>query len=64
MADFGPEILRILRTNGCLFVRHGMGDRSIWYNPLTCGNRTLDSNAKSRYLANTIMKQAGTEHRF
>ena len=36
-ASFTPDILRLLRTAGCTFVRHGKGDHDIWFSPITVG---------------------------
>jgi HicA toxin of bacterial toxin-antitoxin, len=35
MADYLPEVKRILRANGCYFHRQGKGDHEIWYSPTT-----------------------------
>ena len=62
--NFNPEIIRIVKENGCYFVRHGKGDHDIWYSPITNRTFTIDGNIKSRMLANAIMKQSGIKHHF
>jgi predicted RNA binding protein YcfA (HicA-like mRNA interferase family) len=57
-------VLRLLRENGCAFVRHGKGDHDIWFSPITNRHITVDGRIKSRHTANAIMKQAGIDHRF
>lgn len=59
MAGFTPELKRILRANGCHFVRQGRGDHEIWYSPHSRLNFTVDGNIKSRHTANAALKQAG-----
>jgi len=62
--NFNPEILKLLRENGCLFVRHGKGDHDIWYSPITKRTFTVDGDIKSRMTANAVMKQSGIGHHF
>jgi len=64
MADYERAVRKILRENGCYFVRRGKGDHDIWYSPHTNQNFPVDSKVKSRYIANTIMKQSGIAHKF
>lgn len=64
MADFAPELKRILRENGCYFVRHGRGDHDIWHSPINSRNFTVDSEIKSRHTANAVLKQAGLPKQF
>jgi predicted RNA binding protein YcfA (HicA-like mRNA interferase family) len=64
MADFTPDVRRMLRDNGCAFVRQGKGDHEIWHSPITNRNITVDGKIKSRHTANAILKQAGIEHKF
>ena len=35
MADYSPDVKRVLRANGCYFHRQGKGDHEIWYSPIT-----------------------------
>ena len=64
MSDFAPELIRLLRENGCRFIRHGKGDHDIWFSPKT--NRTLvvDGKIKSRHTANGVLKEAGIKKAF
>lgn len=64
MADYEKKVRRVLKDNGCTFVRHGKGDHDIWYSPITNTNVTVDSTIKSRYTANEIMKQSGINYKF
>ena len=63
-ASFTREVKRILLDNGCKTVRQGKGDHEIWYSPISERNFTVDNSIKSRHTANTIMKQAGINHKF
>jgi hypothetical protein len=64
MASYTPEVIRILRDYGCTSVRKGKGDHEIWHSPITNRNFPVDSNIRSRYWANIILKQAGIEKKF
>ncbi len=64
MAEYEKKVRKILKKNGCVFVRHGKGDHDIWYSPISNKNVTVDSKIKSRHTANAIMKQSGINHHF
>ncbi|MDO9295503.1 type II toxin-antitoxin system HicA family toxin [Bradyrhizobium sp.] len=64
MADFTPEVKRILKENGCWFVRQGNGDHEMWKSPISNRSFPVDSKIKSRHTANGIMKQAGLPKAF
>lgn len=64
MAEYEKKVRKILKQNGCTFVRHGKGDHDIWYSPKTNINFTVDSKIKSRHTANAIMNQSGTNYHF
>ena len=64
MGDFAPDVKRILKANGCYWLRSGKGDHEIWYSPISKRNFTVDSKILSRHTANAIMKQAGLEKQF
>jgi len=64
MAEYEKKVRKLLKENGCTFVRRGKGDHDIWYSPVTKRHITVDSKIKSRYTANAIMQQSGIEHRF
>ena len=55
----GRELKRILRANGCIFVRHGKGDHEIWHSPITDRHFTVDASTRKRFTANAVLKQAG-----
>jgi hypothetical protein len=64
LADFAPELKRMLREHGCRFERPGKGDHEIWFSPLTGRRFTVDSKIRSRHTANAVLKQAGLPKRF
>jgi len=64
MADFEKAVIKILRENGCYFIRRGKGDHSMWYSPITKQSFPIDGKIKSRHTANDIMKQSGISHKF
>ena len=64
MAEYEKKVRKKLLEFGCSFVRHGRGDHDIWYSPVSKINFTVDGKIKSRFTANTIMKQAGIEFHF
>lgn len=63
-SGFGKELKRLLKENGCYFVRPGKGDHQIWYSPISKINFTVDNNPKSRHTANKTLKDAGIEKAF
>jgi len=64
MANFRPDVERILRAAGCYFKRHGKGDHDIWHSPKNDRSFTVDHTIKSRHTANIILKQAGLPKHF
>lgn len=60
--NFAPELKRLLREAGCRFERPGKGDHEIWYSPITEVRFTVD--AKIKYTANGVLKQAGLPKKF
>ena len=64
MANFTPYLLKLLRENGCNFIRHGRGDHDIWWSPITRRNFVVDGKIKSRHTATAVLKQAGIEKKF
>ena len=63
-ASFTPEVKKVLKKNGCVFVRSGKGDHEIWYSPISLRNFTVDGKILSRHTANAVMKQAGVALKF
>jgi len=64
MADYSPQVKRILRDKGCYFHREGKGDHEIWYSPISKRYFPVDSKILSRHMANVILKQAGIPKAF
>jgi len=64
VAGFTGPLKKILKSNGCYFVRQGKGDHEIWYSPITRLHFPVDSDIKSRHTANAVLKQAGLEKQF
>ena len=64
MSDFGKDVRKLLKQNGCYLVRQGKGDHQIWYSPLSDLNVTVDTKIKSRHTANAILKQASIDIKF
>lgn len=64
MANFTPEVKRILRANNCTFDRQGKGDHEIWYSAITNRKFPVDHEIKSRHTANAVLKQAGIPKAF
>lgn len=64
MGDFPPDVKKILKANGCYWVRPGKGDHEIWFSPITKRHVTVDNKILSRHTANAIMKQAGLGKQF
>lgn len=58
------QIVALLKTHGCTFVRSGRGDHEIWHSPITDRNFTVDGKCMSHHTANAVMKQAGIDHHF
>ncbi|MBI2368319.1 MAG: type II toxin-antitoxin system HicA family toxin [Deltaproteobacteria bacterium] len=51
MADYSPEVKRILRASGCYFHRQGKGDHEIWYSPKTNRYFPVDPSTRAPALA-------------
>ena len=64
MAEYEKRVREQLDQNGCSFKRHGKGDHDIWFSPLNNHTFPVDSEIKSRHMANKIMKQAGIDYHF
>ncbi|MBQ3930669.1 MAG: type II toxin-antitoxin system HicA family toxin [Firmicutes bacterium] len=63
MAEYERRVREIIGSFGCFFIRHGKGDHDIWFSPITNRNVTVPVKIKSRYTANAILKQCGTDKR-
>ena len=64
MAEFEKAVRKVLKEQGCYFVRHGKGDHDIWFSPITNRNVVVAVKIKSRDTANAIMKQSGIDYHF
>jgi len=64
MADYVPDVKRILRASGCYFHRQGKGDHEIWYSSITNRYFPVDNKILSRHTVNGILKQAGLPKEF
>jgi hypothetical protein len=64
MADYSPEVKKILRENGCCFDRAGKCDHEIWFSPITNRKFPVDHKILSRHTANAVLKQAGIPKAF
>ena len=64
MADYAPEVKRILRTSGCHFERQGEGDHEISDSPISKRRFPVDSKILSRHTANAVLRQAGLPKSF
>ena len=64
MADFGPQVRKLLTESGWELRRQGKGDHQIWWDPKSGAKVTIDHKIKSRHTANGITKQAGLGKRF
>lgn len=58
-ASFTPQLIHLLQSAGCRFIRPGKGDHQIWYSPMTKVHFPVDSKILSRHTANGVLKQAG-----
>ena len=59
MADYTRQVKKILKDNGCTFVRYGKGDHERWYSPIINSNFSIDGKIESRVSANKQLKDAG-----
>ena len=64
MKEYGKATRKLLKDNGCYFVRQGKGDHEIWYSPITGRNVSVDGKIYPRHTANGILKDAGIKERF
>lgn len=64
MASLYRDLIKILKANGCYFLRSGKGDHEIWFSPLTNKTLTLDRGTKSRHTINAILTEASLPKNF
>jgi len=58
------DLVEILQSAGCEFLKQGKGSHEIWQSPLNNGHFAVPSNISSRKLANQILKEAGLPKAF
>jgi predicted RNA binding protein YcfA (HicA-like mRNA interferase family) len=58
------DLMAILSTAGCVFVRQAAGSHEIWFSPISNQRFSIPANISSRKLANNILKQAGLPKAF
>jgi hypothetical protein len=65
MSSYTPRLKKILKAHKCYLLRQGKGDHEFWYSPVNGNKSVVDSNIRSRDVANVVLKQAGiTDERF
>ncbi len=64
MDGYTKQLKKMLKNNGCYFVRSGKGDHEIWYSPISKINFIVDGKILSRHTANAVMKQAEFSKQF
>lgn len=64
MADFYRELVKILRENGCQFVRTGKGSHELWHSPINDKPVVVPRSTTSRHTANDVLKKAGIPKAF
>jgi predicted RNA binding protein YcfA (HicA-like mRNA interferase family) len=58
------QLIRILRENGCRFVKHGKGSHEIWYSPISHQHFVVPFDVQKRPTANAALTQAGLPKAF
>lgn len=64
MADYARQLKKLLKANGCEYVKPAKGDHETWFSPISGIYFGVDSKIKSRHTANEVLKQAGLEKAF
>lgn len=64
MADYRKDLLKILKRNGCNFIRQGKGSHKIWYSPVSDQKFPVQQKIRSKKTANSLLKQAGLDKAF
>lgn len=64
MADYAPQLKRLIKDAGCTFRRQAKGDHELWYSPHTDRHFPVDGKIKSRHTANGVLRQAGLAKAF
>ena len=64
MGEYEKKVRKVLKDNGCYFVRQGKGDHEIWENPANGKRVAVDHVIKSRHSANAILKEVNIDYHF
>lgn len=59
-----PELIRLLRADGCEFVRHGKGSHELWRSPRSNKLLVIPRDTIKRHTANGILRDAGLPKAF
>ena len=59
MSSYTPRLRKFLRLTSVTCFRQGKGDHEFWYSPINGHKFVVDSNIRSRDMANVVLKQAG-----
>ncbi|MCL2087163.1 MAG: type II toxin-antitoxin system HicA family toxin [Oscillospiraceae bacterium] len=59
MADYTRQVLKILKDEGCHFLRRAKGSHDMWYSPITNRPFAIVLSIENRHTANKILKDAG-----
>lgn len=62
MKGYYTLVITVLKQHDYFLLRQGKGAHEIWSNGKR--HQTVSRNMPSKDMANTIMKQAGLDHRF
>ena len=62
--SYTRDVKKILKANGCWFVRQGRGDHEIWESPINGKRFTVDGKIMSRHTANGTLEDAGLDKAF
>lgn len=63
-SGYYDQLIKLLKKNGCSFIRQGKGSHEIWFSPLNNAYFPVSYTINSRHTANGILKQAGINIRF
>ena len=59
-----PELIRLLRADGCELLRQGKGSHELWRSPRTGRRLVVPKDTINRHTANGILKDAGLPKAF
>ena len=59
MDNFNNVVKLLLETDGCYFVKRGLGDYDIWFSPVINSHFPIGDLIKSRRHANLILRLSG-----